>query len=1218
MHFPAQGPSRQPAPKGRRQYAAVSALIFSLIATTVAAGGLATWLLYRTSLAQEQARLLESVESQAQLIGAVFDFDQRESADFPGGAAEATLSQILAANESYRLSRATGELTLARKSGSEIVYLMRHSLIGDRVPAPVPWDGVDAEPMRRALRGESGSVVARDYRGAIVVAGYTFIPGLGVGLVSKADLSEVRAPYRRVALMVILTTAVFALLGARFVHGAGKRLVDAATAAQLRAEEMAWASERRAALLDLEGRISTAHGVAATYEAAVDDTLTILTSRIKDAVAVISYRNPSTGKVIVAIGVGEQGPRLGDSDLEPFERLAELDLTHGHPRFSADLSKDERVPNHVAAWAREHGIRQAITTPISRGSEGFGMLSLLHSVAGGVPDERVGTLHTIGRSLGAALDRLAKGAALQHEFRQHMQTSRHLSTIFRVARAGAWDWMIGDEEHFWTPENFHLFGLEPTPDGMIGYDRWRALIHPEDIEAVEDVWERAVRSKESFRFRYRVAQHNDGYRWLECYGQFMTSDEDGSRLSGFNIDVSDLVERELEAGRAESKYQEFVKHTPALIHVTDADEQLTFVNPAWCLALRYRPAEVLGRSITDFIPPDEVPDLRRRFELVSSGKRYSNVETTLVAKDGHSVYIDAAIVPVMEDDTFMGIQVFSRDVSIEFDTRQQLKRLSAAVEHSPVAVLITDRDGVIQYVNPTFTRFNGYRLEDVVGKHPQLLESEQSSPETRASIGRALHAGESWTGELIHRRADGTTWWADLRISPVLDDKGVVTHFVGIQEDITERKRAAQELEEERRSLSKRVTERTEELTAANAQLARAMRAKDEFLASMSHELRTPLNSVLTLTESLQEGVYGPLTTSQTQSLTTVAESGRHLLDLINDILDLAKIGSGHLELSLSRVNLEELAEASLRFVTTTAEKKGLTLRREVRGNVATLIGDERRLKQILINLLDNAVKFTKQGEVGLEIQADRDTGEARFTVWDTGVGLAPEDMPRLFVPFAQLDTGLDRQYEGTGLGLALATRLAELHGGRLSVMSDGVGMGSRFTLVIPINESLDPPEDSPRIHHPTHPKTVNHGTILLVDDNQQTQRAFSKYLRVRGFTVHTSPSGEDALARLQEDDIDVVLMDVQMPGMSGLEATAQIRAIPGLESLPIIAVTALAMPGDRERCMAAGMTGYLTKPVRLTELEDAVVRAIADYRSGEASGSTPGIDPTPEEKVPK
>lgn len=425
------------------------------------------------------------------------------------------------------------------------------------------------------------------------------------------------------------------------------------------------------------------------------------------------------------------------------------------------------------------------------------------------------------------------------------------------------------------------------------------------------------------------------------------------------------------------------------------------------------------------------------------------------------------------------------------------------------------------------------------------------------------------------------------------------------QQEIVERKQAQQALEAERISLAQRVEERTMELQAANAELARAARLKDEFLASMSHELRTPLNAVLGMAETLSEEIYGSLNEKQLKSVRTVEESGRHLLSLINDILDLSKIEAGKLTLESNPISIQSVCYASLQFVKQMAHNKQIKLTSDYDSPMIGLQADELRLKQILVNLLSNAVKFTHSGgEVGLEVRGDPAQQIVYFTVWDTGIGISKADMARLFQPFVQLDSRLSREYSGTGLGLSLVYRLTEMHGGSVSIESQP-GQGSRFTVSLPWRKTEDPGPTQPLDvlelaatlqGSPPESKTSSDKSVLvlLAEDNQANIDAMAGYLSIKGYQVIVARNGAEAIERAEADRPAIVLMDIQMPQVDGIEAIRRLRANPDLATIPIIALTALAMPGDRERCLAAGANEYLSKPVRLKQLAETIAAQLS------------------------
>jgi PAS domain S-box-containing protein len=402
------------------------------------------------------------------------------------------------------------------------------------------------------------------------------------------------------------------------------------------------------------------------------------------------------------------------------------------------------------------------------------------------------------------------------------------------------------------------------------------------------------------------------------------------------------------------------------------------------------------------------------------------------------------------------------------------------------------------------------------------------------------------------------------------------------------------------RDLELRVAERTAALNRTNAELEHANRAKDEFLANMSHELRTPLNSILGLSESLLEQRRDPLTEYQQRSLDIISSSGQHLLELINDVLDLSKIEAGKFDHYPQTVDVDSLCRSSLAFVKSQALKKSITLIYENEESTLNIYADPRRLKQSLVNLLTNAVKFTPDGgKVTLQIDVDAEQDLVELSVIDTGIGISPQDLKRLFQPFVQVDSKLNRQFEGTGLGLALVQKLIDMHGGSVHVESE-VGSGSRFTIRLPWGQKMiaqQTPVESAAEALSAHTKTSNRpagtsserGLVLLAEDNMANILTIGEYLKSHGYRFLQAHDGSEAIEKAQSSNPDVILMDIQMPVMDGLEAIRRLRKDPRFVSTPIIAITALAMPGDRERCIEAGANEYLSKPVRLKSLKKII-----------------------------
>jgi PAS domain S-box-containing protein len=507
--------------------------------------------------------------------------------------------------------------------------------------------------------------------------------------------------------------------------------------------------------------------------------------------------------------------------------------------------------------------------------------------------------------------------------------------------------------------------------------------------------------------------------------------------------------------------------------------------------------------------------------------------------------------------------------------RTQEQRYRGLIESQHDLIVRTGRDGRFSFVNDAYCQILGKPQEELLGQAFADFIYPEDLPAVIATV-EALNRPPHRT--LVENRVptrDGWRWYA-WESSVVWDAAGNIVETQAIGRDISAYKQALEDLEH-------------------------ALRLKDEFLATMSHELRTPLNVILGMTEALQSDLYGTLTNKQYSVMATIESSGRHLLAMINDILDLSKIEAGKETLTIKSVAIVPLCRSSVEFVQQEAGRKRITFVQSIDPGATTMLADERRLRQILLNLLNNAVKFTPDGgQVGLEVTTDEQQQTVVFTVWDTGIGIAPEHMQRIFQPFVQLDSGLSRQHGGTGLGLALVARLVELHGGDIAVASE-VERGSRFTVTLPrqLVHALPAPHEPPLLSAPPSaqpmPELTNgsastdQSTLLLVEDHGEMATVLQEYLTSRGYRVSVARTGREALAQMHAVSPALILMDVHLPEMDGLEVIRRLRANPEWANLPIIALTALAMPGDQERCLAAGANDYISKPVRLETLRQII-----------------------------
>lgn len=545
-----------------------------------------------------------------------------------------------------------------------------------------------------------------------------------------------------------------------------------------------------------------------------------------------------------------------------------------------------------------------------------------------------------------------------------------------------------------------------------------------------------------------------------------------------------------------------------------------------------------------------------------------------------------------------GLSALAKDITVQEKARHRLReseaRLGNIVNSAMDAIITVDEDHRILLFNKAAEQIFRCSSAEVLGqplerfiparfrnKHKADVRKFGETDVTNRAMGRL--------GTQTALRAQGEEFPIEASISHTeIEGKQV---FTVILRDVTERRLMEEALTDERERLALRVEERTADLQRANMELARASRLKDEFLSSMSHELRTPLNAILILSESMEEGVYGNLNAKQVETLHTVIESGQHLLALINDILDLSKIEAGKLEMQWSGVNVEELCAAAIRLIREPAHKKQQQITVTLENHTNVIQADERRLKQVLVNLLSNAVKFTSdKGAIGLTVSDDPAGEMIHFTVWDTGIGIDPAHISKLFQPFVQLDSSLSRRYGGTGLGLALVDRLVKAHNGMIAVESKP-NEGSRFTFSLPILLPQLMPEaaaaTAPRLTPYHLPENTASPLVLVVDDNPISSDGLIDYLEYEGYRSIVAHNGREALAQAQTSEPDLIMMDIQMPGMDGLEVIRRLRLLPKFATTPILALTALVMPGDRERCLAAGATHYITKPIDLKALSE-------------------------------
>ena len=509
---------------------------------------------------------------------------------------------------------------------------------------------------------------------------------------------------------------------------------------------------------------------------------------------------------------------------------------------------------------------------------------------------------------------------------------------------------------------------------------------------------------------------------------------------------------------------------------------------------------------------------------------------------------------------------------------KRARLLGNALEHSGTMVLITGADGRIEYANPAFFQATGFDAADIIGHDPAILRHPEFSPPTE-TLWPALRAGKSWSGEFCNRRRDGSPLWVSATISPVTDRDGTTTHFVAVEEDATSRRDNEEILRQARKSAE-----------AANV-------AKSEFLSSMSHELRTPMNAIMGFGQLLADGDQ-PLGERQRFYAESIVKSGNHLLNLVNDILDMARIEAGRLSLSFERVEPDRVMAEVLPMIESLAARRKVALINEISGQGApALEADFTRLKQVMINLASNAVKYNRTGGSVRFAVSHGEDGPVRLSVADSGIGIPEKRRAEVFSPFTRLGAE-GSMVEGTGIGLTISKMLVEAMGGQIGFFSRE-NQGTTFWLDLPRAKQAKAPVVVASPPPPSSSAARCGHTLLYVEDNPSNRELMEEILAQDpgcGCRLLCATTAEEGLDLARQHNPDLVIMDVNLPGISGIEAVARMRADPQLHSIPVIALSADVMPDTIRAGMKAGFVRYLRKPLDIAEFRK-ILRQVGDSR---------------------
>jgi len=628
---------------------------------------------------------------------------------------------------------------------------------------------------------------------------------------------------------------------------------------------------------------------------------------------------------------------------------------------------------------------------------------------------------------------------------QLQQKNRQFQTLLESINDVVWTATLEGEVLYINSAAKRVYG-RPSADFINNPNLWCEVVHPNDRAEVEKGSQQLFQ-QEQVEQRYRIVRPDGEIRWLRDH-KSVIFDSKGNpiQIGGIATDITEEMQAKAALRESEELHRFLLENISDAVFVTDEHGAFVYIGINAHVIFGYSVEEIQAfANVTKLL--GDLPN--------STNTQLTNIEHEITDKFGkkHCLLINIKRVSIKNGTLLYACHDITKRKQAEKLLRQERDKAQAYLDIAGVMFIALNSDQNVILINKKGCEILGYSEAEIIGQNwfdnflPVRDKNEIKTVFVKLMRGEITPVEYYENLILTKSGEERIIAWHN---SFVRNKSGKITSILSSGDDITERKQIEMELAKERASLAKKIEERTAELSQANKELARASRLKDEFLANMSHEIRTPLNAIIVFSELLLDNLHGRINEKQRESIEHIDKSGKHLLSLINDILDLSKIAAGQIKLNIEPIQIHTLCRDCLQFIRPAANKKRIILLKGDDGCVTTIQADERRLKQILINLLSNAVKFTPEGgKVRLEMTINEQDGVVQFCVVDTGIGIPENDMEQLFQPFVQIDGGLSRHQEGTGLGLILVYKLVELHGGSVKVESE-IGKGSTFKVSLP------------------------------------------------------------------------------------------------------------------------------------------------------------------------
>ena len=658
-------------------------------------------------------------------------------------------------------------------------------------------------------------------------------------------------------------------------------------------------------------------------------------------------------------------------------------------------------------------------------------------------------------------------------------------------------------------------------------------------------------------------------------------------------DVTERKQAEEELRESQSLYHSFIEQLPIAVFRKDREGRYVLVNSQFCRLKELKQEDLIGRKPSE-VAASEIANQGEQGQatkyadsdedmhelILQTGKSFET-EEEYPATDGGKQYMHIMRMPVLDSHgKIIGTQGIMFDITERKQVEKQLKLLSRAIEQSPVTVMITSKEGLIEYVNPKFTELTGYTIDEIKGKNPRFGQSGKQTREFYEKLWNTILSGNYWQGEFHNKKKNGDSYWESATISSILNSQGDISFFIAVKEDITEKKKMV------------------EDLIKAKEKAEESDNLKTAFLNNISHEIRTPFNGILGFLAIIQDENLSA--SERDEYISIINKSAYRLMKTINDIVEISQIQAGQMNLIITKTNIRRLTSELYSRFKTDAESKGLKfyINNDLPNNIECIYTDGIKLNTILTILIGNAIKFTKAGSIvfGIMLKAFSATGaagepvELEFSVKDTGIGISENNQPTIFELFIQADISNTRQFEGSGLGLSIAKAYVEMLGGKICVESE-MGNGAEFYFTIPYNYELEENNVLKNVASADiSDNQIKDIKILIVEDDEGSAVLITIAVRKFGKEVIKVRTGIEAVEACRNNpDFDLVLMDIKMPGIDGYEATRQIRQFN--KDVVIIAQTAYALTGDREMAIEAGCNDYITKPIKKDKLSELMMK---------------------------